>query len=366
MTDTLPQIYFYIPESDWPPDGIPQSADIHWLSREITNSNHWNSVYCWTLQTYIRLKADGFPCELTGSMPSSGIVLAHRSSLPFNLQPKPRLLIINLKADHDQHPYAQLQIVQNRQEYVRNGYYIPLWPQPELIPRDVARGNRFENVAYFGIEKNLAPELKDKSWQEQLNALGLRWHVVSSSDSWHDYSNVDVVLAVRSFDPKEDYRWKPATKLYNTWHAGVPAILGCDSAFRAERKSELDYLEVASVHDTVLALKRLRDDQELRYAMVENGRVRAEETQPEKLVNQWRNFLIDIAVPTYHRWCKTSSWSQKIYLARCYLVIKENSLKPHPLYPHDTEQADDEQMDIQDWAIRSTIQTYRKVRKLTG
>jgi hypothetical protein len=38
-----------------------------------------------------------------------------------------------------------------------------------------------------------------------------------------------------------------AIKLYNCWHAGVPAVLGAESAFRANRRSDLDYLEVQSL-----------------------------------------------------------------------------------------------------------------------
>ncbi len=357
----IPSVYFYIPKSDWPECEIPVNADTNWLLYE---SKPNNGVYAWTLQTYIRLKADGFPCELTDTIPTEGVVFAHRYSLPFNFKPKPRLLIVCLKADHDQHPYAQLHVVQNKQEISPDGcYYIPLWRQPGLIKRDRARGDKFENVAYFGIEKNLALELKAESWSKQLQDLGLRWQIVAP-DGWNDYSNIDAIVAVRSFQHQESYTYKPATKLYNAWHADVPAILGSDSAFRAERQSELDYLEVASVNDAIIALKHLRDRKELRDAMVENGRVRAAATQPETLINQWRTFITDVAVPAYHRWCQTSNLNQKIYLARHYLTIKENNLKPHPLYPHDHQQVGNEQMDIQQELIISTMQLYRQVKKL--
>jgi hypothetical protein len=364
---SIPPIYFYIPESDLPVGGIPEDADIHWsgFKNAMLNSPLGNSVYCWTLQTYLRLKTDGFPCKLTGIIPNEGIILAHRSSLPFNLIPKPKQLIVCLKADHEQHPYAQLQVVQNPQDTktVRDSYYISLWSQPGLIPRDLARGDRFENIAYFGIEKNLAPELRDSSWSEQLKSLGLRW-LIASQERWNDYSDIDGIVAVRNFSDRESYNFKPATKLYNAWHAGVPAILGCDSAFQTERQSELDYLEVASVNDTIVALQRLRDDKELRYAMMENGRVRAEATQPEKLVSQWHTFITDVAIPAHNRWCNLSSLTQKIYLARRYLAVKENNLKPHPLYAHDHQYVVNEHIGIVDWGIISIMQIYRKVKKL--
>lgn len=330
MTDQLPPIYFYIPQTEWP-DTIPENMDTYW---------QWlgakRGMYNWTLQTYLRLKGDGFPCELIGSIPESGIIVAHWDFLSVNLKPGPKVLFVCIQADRARHPYAQLHIVQNPQEemLVRSvtfweSHYIQYWPQPGLIPRDPARGERFENAAYIGRELNLAPELKETSWYEQLKTMGLHWRVVDSRDRWNDYSDVDAIVAVRSFDRQGDYSWKPATKLYNAWHAGVPAILGCDSAFRAERKSELDYLEVASLSDVVEALKRLRDDQALRHAMIENGRIRAQETEPARLVAQWKHFLTEKAVPAYERWCSTSNLTKQTFLQRRDLAVKTLGMRHH-------------------------------------
>ena len=330
---------------------MPENADTYWL-------DFGQGVYSWTLQTYLRLKADGFPCELTQTLPSEGIVLAHRGFLPFNLRPSSRLLIVCLKADYEQHPYAQLHIVQNPAETktIRDSYYMPHWSQPGLISRDEARGDQFENVAYFGLEKNIATELQSPSWQEQLDVLGLRWYVVSR-DRWHDYSNIDAIVAVRSFN-SQDHTSKPATKLYNAWNAGVPAILGCESAYIAERKSELDYLEVASPNDAILALKRLRDHKKLRHAMILNGKIRAEETNPKRLVNRWRNLLIDGVIPVYERWCKSSNLTKQIYWASRQLEIKEKYLQPR--YQNDFEYREQETAGIQEQVIISMLQLYNK------
>lgn len=326
MGNQLPSIYFYIPESDWPGADMPESPDTPWLG-------FGRGIYCWILQTYLYLKADGFPCQLVGTLPSEGIVVVNRDSLPDNMQlPSPKLLMVCTKAERDPLPCSQIHIIQNPQQNLLplisfwDNYYIPLWRQPGLITRDPGRGDRVENVAYFGIRRNLTPEFQESSWPEQLKALGLSWNIVSGK-SWNDYSNVDVVLGMRTFDRYEyilnqNYISKPATKLYNAWHAGVPAILGCDSAFRAERKSELDYLEVASLSETIAALKRLRDDKQLYQAMVENGRVRAQETEVAKVVSQWRSFLTDIAVPAYERWCSSSRWTQQNLFLRRYMALK--------------------------------------------
>ncbi|MBF2063334.1 MAG: hypothetical protein IGS39_02705 [Calothrix sp. C42_A2020_038] len=355
-----PPIYFYIPKVDFPDWEIPEDADQGW---RIFESKPNNAVYNWSLQTYIRLKAQGYECQLIDTLPASGIILAHRYSLPFHLRPKPSQLIVCMKADHDFHPYAQLHIVQNKQEANRSGgyYFIPHWRQPGLVPRDSTRGSKFENIGYYGIEKNIAPEFKDPKWSEQLKALGLHWHIVGEN-AWNDYSKMDAVIAVRSFQV-QDYRHKPASKLYNAWHARVPAIVGGDSAFRAERRSELDYIEVASPEETITAIKRLRDDTNLFHAMVENGAVRAEAFTVDKVCSQWRNFLTEVAIPAYYRWCE-SGLNQKLYFAKRYLTVLENNLKPQSIYPHDQEVTSKDNISISDLMIILTMQKYRSFRGL--
>ncbi|WP_199245876.1 hypothetical protein [[Phormidium] sp. ETS-05] len=354
-------IYFYIPQADWPDSPIPDNADTYWAG---FGGNLTSGVYAWTVQTYLRLKHNGFPCELTGKLPEQGIVLAHRSSLPFHLQPGDKLVIVCLKADYDKHPYAQIHIVLNQEETqnLAGSYYMPHWIQSGLIPRDAGRGDRFENIAYFGIEKNLAPELRDPAWAEKLQELGLNWRVVSR-ERWHDFSDVDAILAVRNFAPETDYKWKPASKLVNAWHAGVPAILGCESAYQAERQSELDYMEVTSVDEAIKALQRLRDDQDLRHKMVENGQFRAQSTTPKQLTERWQKFLTDVAIPEYDRWCSSSKFTKQIYIAKRYLAIKENRLQPNPVYPHDRDISEPTNLGMQQQAIISLMQAYRKIRR---
>jgi hypothetical protein len=334
MLDRLPGIYFYISPDKWPIDYIPENPEEYWEWMK-SRQTKWLTWYHWTLQTYLYLKADGFPCQLVDDIPNEGIVLSHRYLLSDKLQPGRQLLIVCLQGDAMRHPYAQLHVVQNpQQENSRRGlltlwesHFIPHWSQPGLIPRNPARGDKFENVVFFGTRSNLAPELQDIAWDEKVKTLGLNWQVRRTFEQWADYSDVDVVLAVRRFDPNSKYNWKPATKLYNAWLANVPIIVGRESAFQAERKSPLDYLEVNSLNETVDALQRLRDDQFLRQAMVENGRVRAQEIQPDKIVAQWRSLIEDKAMPAYERWCATPHWLQQTFLkGRRYLDLEFGKL----------------------------------------
>jgi glycosyltransferase involved in cell wall biosynthesis len=318
MNEQSPLIYFYIPQDKWPEPEWLESPYTYGQWQIVKGSN-FIGQFDWTLQTYLHLKARNFPCKLIGTIPKEGIVLSHRVFLKDSIKPSEKLLLVCLQADSGRHPYAQLHIVQNPRQVTKEfslwkSHFIPHWIQPNLIPRDSNRKDKFENVAFFGTKSNLAPELHDSSWEERLNKLGLRWQIKNTHEQWADFSDVDVVLAVRRFDPNSSYDWKPATKLYNAWHAGVPIILGRESAFRAERKSEYDYLEVTSVEETIAALKQLQTQPELRQEMIKNGRVRAVETTYEKLVERWCSLIENKIVPAYQRWCQTPRWQQQAFL----------------------------------------------------
>ncbi|MGP1383256.1 MAG: glycosyltransferase [Thainema sp.] len=317
-------VYFYVPRSEWPEQGIPQTPITCW-----TDPNLWPSAgkYDHTIQTYLRLSTSGFPCQIIDQLPTEGIVIAHYDLLPKH--PKllnPKLLAVCIKAERTPHPYAAIHVVQNPEEArflsgCWNAHFIPFWLQQGLIPRDSQRGNRFENIAFFGRKVNLAPELKSDWWLEQLSDLGLCWILSDEPELWSDYSNIDAVLAVRSFD-QQTYSAKPANKLFNAWHTGVPAIVGNDSAFQAEFHNELDFIKVTTVHDAIAALKRLKEEPELRRAMIENGFQRAKETEPDAIVKRWQAFIEDVAIPAYERQRLQSGISQTFsFIKRCFATV---------------------------------------------
>ncbi|MEL6381492.1 MAG: glycosyltransferase [Cyanobacteria bacterium J06626_18] len=318
-----PAVLFYVPPSLWP-DAIPQDADQNWAGFGL-------GVYAWTIQTYLRLRDAGLPCALVDHLPEQGIVFLHRNGFQFHqrIEVSPRRLLVCFQADVLPHPDAQVHIVQNPTQENRQTqtYFMPHWSQPGLQPRAPERGDRFETVAFFGHTNNLSPEFTGPEWNEILKKLGLVWHPVVNTNRWNehrtldtrwnDYRQVDAVVAVRSFAPDvlaqtKDYCHKPATKLYNAWLAGVPAILGPESGYRAARQTDLDYLEVTSLAEVQRALMRLQEDPDLRQAMVCNGRARSRAIAPETLTQRWLNFIQDTLFPVYKQWCSQSPWQQQL------------------------------------------------------
>ncbi len=299
---------------------MPSSADEPW-------EEFGRGIYCWTLQTYLHLRQNDYPCRLVDQLPQEGIVLAHRDSLPYELKPNPSTLLVCIKADRDPHPYAQVHLVQNPEECksVRNSYYIPLWPQPGLIPREASREHKVENVAYMGLRYNLTPELKSEKWLKELEQLGLNWQI-RPRHLWHDYSDVDIVLAVREFGRSHQHLWKPATKLYNCWHAGVPAVLGAESAFQAEREGPYDYFEVTSAEEAIQALKQLKQDSTLFEKVIQNGFLRSHEKSKEAIIDLWQQSIENYLVPQYNKWQEAPSWQHSYYLGSCFVRIKLDAI----------------------------------------
>src|ERR1035441_1115704 len=223
---------------------MPMSPDVAWSGFNF-------GVYTWTVQTALRLGQVGLACKLTSELPEEGIVLAHRECMAVDEQhvtPGPKRLLVNLAADLGLYSPANLQVVQNptQARFFVNCHWICHWPEPGLIPRDPSKGERFQNVAYVGNEKSLAPELRNQDWSARLADLGFNWipktgefryddpSTYRIGGVWTDYSDIDVMCAVRCFLPRSAraaFDHKPPTKLVNAWIAGVPAILGHESAF---------------------------------------------------------------------------------------------------------------------------------------
>ena len=320
-----PPIRFYLPDKI--PDDMPQSPDVYWTG---FRGHMRGGVYAWTVQTFQRLRDAGLNCELSDQIPTEGILVAHRKSVARNFVPPPGLLFVCLRADATFHAFAHWHVIIN--QFAHNPWYpsvyMPHWPQPGLIPRDPARGDRWENAAFFGDDVCIAAEMRGDEWMSILRELKLNWNHVPP-EKWHDFSEVDVVVAIRDFIGKHRYANKPPTKLFNAWRAGVPAILGRESAYELQRKGPLDYLEARTVPDLVTALRRLRDEPELRRSMIANGRERGKESDPAVITARWREFFDHTIQPAYEKWRNASAWRHRLFRWNGLLKMKAQNLQEH-------------------------------------
>lgn len=332
-------VYFYLSRTKDEPQ-LPQSIS------EFTTADRFDKPgeYCWIMQTYLWLKEFGFPCKLVREIPDQGIIIAHRVGLSYSFRPNPKQFFVSIKADYNPHPFAHVNIVQNPKEvnlpsiaiqskkynrYLLPGYkfFIPFWPQQDLIPRHPDQGNAFEKIAYFGISANLDPALRDKFWAEKLSDMGLQWITFRARDEWNDYSKIDAIVAVREFNASTDYSWKPASKLYNSWRAGVPALLGPEAAYQAERKSELDYIEVNSIDELLFSLNKLKENPQMRKRIAKNHRIRAQEITPEKITQRWQSFIQEVCRPLYKEWIRKTPLQRSLFYTHRKSSITVCSLK---------------------------------------
>ena len=169
----------------------------------------------WTLQTYLRLLNAGYPVTLSEKLPSEGIVVfnaKHKYQLlkSMNGQYK-NLILIGIRGDKNQIYFADIELLQNSKwTNDIDRFFLPYWSQPDLIKRDGSRGNRIENIAFKGFDINLNEYYFSKEWKEWLKRNDLNWFHHSMpfgpsdkygvSVAWNDYSNVDIILAVRPRD----------------------------------------------------------------------------------------------------------------------------------------------------------------------
>jgi len=279
--------------------------DLEALSR-IDPGRDWRELQtgerAWILQTYLRLRDAGHPVELSGTAPEDGLVVFHAKQAKELYRQRSRLrdaFLVGVRADNREPLLADVEILQNG--FFADGrrrFFLPHWPQPGLVPRDPERGARIERIAYKGFAANLHADFRTPAWTGFLAAEGIEWVVDAVAFAgrnrleleWPDFRTVDLAVAVRPDERKQRHS-KPATKLVNAWLAGAPALLGPELAFRELRRTELDYLEVASVAEAREAVLRLRRDPGLYQAMVENGRERGAGYTPEALVPRWAELL---------------------------------------------------------------------------
>lgn len=308
------QVFFYLPEK-YLPDATREEA---WKSGTIMTLEEGGkiaSAQSWIYQTWLLLRQEGAPVRLTHTLPSEGILVTLTGCVGASFRPAPEVYFAGIAADGLPHPAAHLHLVQNaaHAQKLPGARFMPHWPHPNLIPRDPARGERFENVAFYGPSSNLFAPLRDPEAAKRIGReTGLRLEIVPAA-RWHDYASADCVLGVRGFAPALR---KPATKLYNAWLAGAPFVGGPDSAYAADGAPGGDYLRADSPDDVFLCLRRLKEDPALRRRITEAGRRKAAAFDRAATLRRWMTLVTDTLPRAASVWRERSAFSKRWDAAR--------------------------------------------------
>lgn len=294
--------------------------------------------YAWVVQTCLRLQAAGYPVALSNASPPGGLVVFHAKHKHLLARASGRsngLVFVGIRADNSAPLLADFEILQNGRfgDNVRR-FPVTFWPQPDITPRNPARGGRVERVGYMGLIENLAPEFRRNSWVEALSGLGIEWvpsmaHFREMGNSarvnWEDYGSIDVMLAIRPQDRILAYA-KPASKLINAWRAGVPTMVGPEYPYRELRRSGDDFLEIRDIPTALEALKRLKSDSVLYQRMVSNGHRRTLEFTESKITRRWAELLFE-TIPEHVKvhglhWTHRLPLALRLPLRRIIRIIK--------------------------------------------
>ena len=290
-TPTLPNVYFIVDkrflQKRWPEllenpqPFLPEERPERIVS----------GLDCWPILTWTRLCAHACPFVpvLTTHAVDDAVCVFHwdNATPRFGVH---RCFAVVVQADRPPSPLADMVILQNGlcgESALQR--HIPLWPQPGLIPRDPARGTRLTTVAYLGSDQYEPHFVREADFQEALARRNVRF-VNRFQGHWHDYREIDAVLAIRDCPPVV-LATKPASKLVNAWLTGVPALLGEEPAYQELRQSPLDYLETRTARDVLDAIDRLQGETGLYAGMVANGFVRAADYSVPLLAQRWTDAL---------------------------------------------------------------------------
>ena len=294
---TEPAITFVHPQADawrdWAEQPVPPDPD-EASERFRTGRDHTITHY------FLRLKRRGHSVSLAARFTPGAICVAHCDDLDVRRLPI-NSFVVAIQNDRFAPSLCELRVVPNElQARSWRDFHLPYYTQCGLIPRDPARGTRVQRVAFFGIAKNLASEYQSHAFLGELARRGVEFDM--RERDWHDFSNVDVILAVRTDYSAAFLKHKLALKLFNAWTAGVPALLGPEPAYQAQRRSDLDYIEVFTPEEALAAIDRLQGERVLFGAMVRNGLDRADALRHDRVTDAWEAFLYGPCVAVFDKW----------------------------------------------------------------
>ena len=278
----------------------------------------------WCLQTFLILeKRAKLPVKCSNHLQENCINIIHSDQL-LKLKGNIDQFIVCVRADYPRRPWAHYHLVQNQNQLGSDTSYIPHWVQPGLVRRNPMREG-VSSVAYSGapIKGNFAGSLE--SWKRLFDPHGIDFEILSSG-IWHNLSEVDVLVGIRSFT-KQTFNTKPPTKLFNAWHANIPFVGGNDSAFRQVGVPGEDYLLASTAEEVVAAVLQLRQEPDLYAKLVENGQQKAKRYNQQTIADVWEEVLSGPVARRYEQWAHRPSYEYIRFNFMQDIGLLENSSK---------------------------------------
>lgn len=291
------------------------SLDIGELSHLIREGGK----YSWPLQTFHYLKKIGMPVQLSYGLDPDCINLAHVNKLR-DLARRWDCFAVSLQGDYPRYSLAHYHVVQNMAQAGTNAVFVPFWPQIGQIPRNRER-SRVQKVAYQG--RICFTDLDVERLNADLNPSGVQFVAL---DNWQDLSEIDVLVGIRHYGKKR-YKRKPASKLINAWHAGIPFIAGMDSAYEDMGCPGRDFLQAVSHKDLVQSILELKHDQALYNRLASAGSERAKEYTPANIARMWAELLETRISPAYLAWIRKPRTVMVKFYIRSFFHVFSSSAK---------------------------------------
>ena len=258
-----------------------------------------NGNFCWCLRSYLILsKRNKLNVQCSNHLINGAINLVHSDQL-LQLKGNADQFIVCVRADYPKRRWAHYHIVQNKRQILSNTSFIPHWLQPGLIKRDLSRHDVLK-VAYSGQLFNGNFAGSEEAWRKLFAPYGIEF-VTLTAGAWHDLSNVDVLIALRSFDSKP-HNTKPPSKLFSAWHSQIPLVAGYDSAFLQVVSPGKEYLLAKTPEEVVNCVLQLKNDPTLYKTIVENGLKKTLLYNETTIAETWENVLINPIMNRYQQW----------------------------------------------------------------
>jgi hypothetical protein len=258
-----------------------------WLEiRHVDPARLHTNESIWIVSTYLRLRERRLNVKIVDRLMPNAINICTAESL-IGAPDSHRAFIVPVQADRGNLGWGDYTLVQSPVHATRaRTCLIDCWPQPGLLARDPSRGSEIRRIGYLGYSENLASSFHGEPFRAGLASLGVDWIIRERPAEWHDYSDLDLCLAVRGTSDVW-IRTKPATKLFHAWITGCPALLGREPAYRYWGEPGRDYLEVNSPAEALETVRMLQRDPALYRSIRERGRTKASDHDEDAVERQW-------------------------------------------------------------------------------